>query len=399
MVGDDSFDDLRRRWQPMGGSFCSWPPDLFSLPNWLRLQAHKLPVVTIQDEYYFVDLPREWTTDERKYALIIRDPLTRRYDRKLLEWLKDQSNETLAGEVGNLVRELEIKWRFHIYIPRAVMDNIEEALSRIERGLIIRPWRPIFVKPQAIKDLRTPLSRVYTDPKAGKMFITGYEHTGLIFCPPPLIPMAFDPTMLTLADAGRVKKAVWDIVKTEITKLQDGKGPGWTPVAPGGEPEALAKVLRCRAKNFEKNLRRYDLGLALVPFRVIAHYESAIEDPERREAIYEKVIGARKNPKVRRKVKGESAVRKGHDLILFAIHRKKSLDVEDKLALFGPFKCPIHEGNECPVNCKHAAEYIKDYQKWFKDSYRRETLLREPRDTDQETLGPWDTDVSISPLF
>jgi hypothetical protein len=119
MSGDDSFDDLRRGWQPMGDVFGSWPLDRFSLPNWLRLQAHKLSVVTIQDEYYFVDLPREWTTDERKYALIIRDPLTRRYDRKLLQWLKDQSNETLAGEVGNLHQELEIKWRFRIYMPRA----------------------------------------------------------------------------------------------------------------------------------------------------------------------------------------------------------------------------------------------------------------------------------------
>jgi hypothetical protein len=353
MLGDDGFG--------------SWPPDLFGLDNWLRLQAHKLLVVTIQDEFYFADLPRKWTTPERKYALIIRDPLTHKFDRKLLEWLKDQSNESLAAEVNNLHQELEIKWHFRIYIPRVITDNIEEALSRIERGLIIRPWRPIFAKPQAIKDLRKPLSRVFIDPKAGKIFITGYEHTGLIYCPAPLIPIAFDPTMLTLADADRVKKAVWDIVKTEITKLQDGKGPGWTPVAPGGEPEALAEVLRCRPANFEKYLRWYDLHeMAILPFRVIAHYESIIEDPERREAIYENVIGARKNPKVRHKVKGESAVRKGHDLILYAIHRKKGLDVEDKLALFGPFKCPIHEGNECPADCKHAAEYIKDYQKWFK---------------------------------
>ena len=396
MSGDDNFDDLCRPRQPMGTE--SWPPYLFSLPNWLRLQAHKLSVVTIQDEYFFVDLPREWTTDERKYALIIRDPLTRRYDRKLLEWLKDQGNETLAGEVGNLQQELEIKWHFRIYLPREVTGNIEKTLSRIERGLIIRPWRPIFVKPQAIRDLRTPLSRVYIDAKAGKMFITGYEHTGLIFCPPPLIPMAFDPTMLTLADAERVKKAVWDIVKTEITKLQDGKGRGWTPVSPRGEPEELAEVLRCRPANFEKYLNWYDLHLATVPFRVIANYESVIEDPERREAIYENVIGARRNPKVRHRVKGESAVRKGYDLIHFAIHRKKSLDEEDKLLLFGLFECPIHKGNTCPGDCEYLAGFIKKYEKWFKDSYRGGTPI-EPRDTDQETPGPWDTDANLSPLF
>lgn len=90
-----------------------------------------------------------------------------------------------------------------------------------------------------------------------------------------------------------------------MKKLQDGKVPGWTPVAPGGEAEALAEFLRCRPANFEKYLRWYDLHMATVPFRVIAHYESVIEDPEKREAIFKKVIDARKYPKVRSKVKGD----------------------------------------------------------------------------------------------
>jgi hypothetical protein len=137
--------------------------------------------------------------------------------------------------------------------------------------------------------------------------------------------------------------------------------------------------------NFEKYLRWYDLHIATMPFRVIAHYESAIKDPEKRESIYENVIGAKKNPKVRHKVKGESAVRKGQDLIHFAIHRKKSLDVEDRLSLFGVFKCPIHEGNECTGDCKYSSEFMKKYQKWFKDSYRRESFIRGPRDTAQKT--------------
>lgn len=360
--------------------FGSWPPDLFGPADWPQV-----PIITIQDEFYLVDLPREWTTAERKYALIIRDTLTYRYDRKLLEWLKDQSDEILAGEVNNLHQELETKWHFRIHIPRIVLNNPEETLSRIEQGLIIRPWRPIFARPQAIKDLRKPLSSLFIDQKAGKIFITGYEHTGLIYCPPPIIPIAFDPTMLTLADADRVKKAVWKIVRAEIKKLQEGKGPGWTPVAPSGEPEALAEVLHCRPANFEKYLRWYDLHMAEVPFRVIAHYEEAIKDPERREAIYENVIGARKNPKVRRKVKGESAVRKGHDLIHIAIHRKKSLDVEDRLSLFGVFKCPIHEGNDCRRDCKYLAGFIKKYNKSFKNSYRRESFIRESWNTAQKT--------------
>ena len=125
--------------------------------------------------------------------------------------------------------------------------------------------------------------------------------------------------------------------------------------------------------------------MATVPFRVIADYESDIKDPERREEIYENVIGARKNPKVRHKVKGESAVRKGNDLIHIAIHRKKSLDIEDRLSLFGVFKCPIHEGNDCRRDCKYSAEFIKKYKKWFKDSYRRESFIWEPRDTAQKT--------------
>lgn len=355
MSGDDGFV---RPTPPLSGGLDSWPPDLFAFGNWRRLQELGLKSITIEDEYYISELPREWTAAERKYALIIRDPLTYRFDRKLLEWLKDQSNERLTEEVINLDQELGMKWSFSIDIPRVVMDNLEEALSRIEKGHIIRPWRPIFANPQAIKDLRKTFPRPVIDQKTRKIIITGYE-TGLIVCAAPLIPIAFDPTRLTLADADRVKKAVWKIVRAEIKKLQEGKGPGWSPVAPSGEPEALAEVLRCRPANFEKYLRWYDLHLATVPFRVIAYYESAIEDPERREAIYENVIGARKNPKVRRKVKGESAVRKGHDLIHIAIHRKKSLDVEDRLSLFGVFKCPIHEGNDCPRDCKYSAEFIK----------------------------------------
>lgn len=381
MSGDDGFV---RPTPPLSGGLDSWPPDLFAFGNWRRLQELGLKSITIEDEYYISELPREWTAAERKYALIIRDPLTYRFDRKLLEWLKDQSNERLTEEVINLDQELGMKWSFSIDIPRVVMDNLEEALSRIEKGHIIRPWRPIFANPQAIKDLRKTFPRPVIDQKTRKIIITGYE-TGLIVCAAPLIPIAFDPTRLTLADADRVKKAVWKIVRAEIKKLQEGKGPGWSPVAPSGEPEALAEVLRCRPANFEKYLRRYDLHLATVPFRVIAYYESAIEDPERREAIYENVIGARKNPKVRRKVKGESAVRKGHDLIHIAIHRKKSLDVEDRLSLFGVFKCPIHEGNDCPRDCKYSAEFIKKYKKWFKDSCRRESFIQEPRDTAQKT--------------
>jgi hypothetical protein len=387
MSGDDGFV---RATPPLSGGLDSWPPDLFAFGNWRRLQELGLKSITIEDEYYISELPREWTAAERKYALIIRDPLTYRFDRKLLEWLKDQSNERLTEEVINLDQELGMKWSFSIDIPRVVMDNLEEALSRIEKGHIIRPWRPIFANPQAIKDLRKTFPRLVIDPKTRKIIITGYE-TGLIVCAAPLIPIAFDPTRLTLADADRVKKAVWKIVRAEIKKLQEGKGPGWSPVAPSGEPEALAEVLRCRPANFEKYLRWYDLHLATVPFRVIAYYESAIEDPERREAIYEKVIDTRKNPKVRHKVKGESAARKGHDLILFAIHRKKSLDVEDRLSLFGVFKCPVHKDIKCSDNCEYidtceyVAGFIKKYNKWFKDSYRRESFIREPRDTAQKT--------------
>jgi hypothetical protein len=377
MLGDDGFV---RPNPPLLGGLDSWPPDLFGIDNWLRLQAHELSIITIQDEFYFADLPQEWTLAERKYALIIRDPLTTRYDRKLIAWLKDQGNEILTGEVKNLHHEMEIKWHFRIYIPKVIMDNIEEALSRIERGLITRPWRPIFVKPQVVKDLRRHPGYLIIDPKTEQGLSTGYEE-GLIHCGPPLIPIAIDPTILTLHDADKVRKAVWDIVKVEIKKLQDGKGPGWTPVAPGGEPEALAEVLRCRSASFEKYLRWYDLHMATVPFRLIDHYESVIEDPARREAIFENVVGARKNPKVRHKVKSESAVRKGHDLICIAIYREKSLDVEDKLSLFGDFKCPIHERNECPDGCAYTAKFIKRYNKWFKDSYRRESFWAEHRNT------------------
>lgn len=364
----------------------SWPPDLFALGNWRRLQELGLKSITIQDEYYISELPWEWTAAERKYALIIRDPLTHRFDRKLLEWLKDQSNERLKEEGFKLAQELEMKWSFSIYIPDVVWDNLEEALSRIERGDIIRPWRPEFAKPQAIKDLRKTFPHLLRDPKTGAIIPIGYE-VGLVVCAPPLIPIGFDPTRLTLADADRVKKAVWDIVRAEIKKLQEGKGPGWSPVAPSGEPEALAKVLRCHAANFERNLKWYDLHLAGVPFRVLADYETAIQDPERREAVFEEVMRARKPPKIREKVKTESTIKKGVALIQFAIHRKRFLDDEDKLLLLGPFKCSVHKGNNCPRDCKDFAAYLSRYRKWFKDR-RPRAIPYDPAVLDQVKFRP-----------
>lgn len=367
LLGDDGLGG------PMGPG--SWPPDLFGPDNWRRLQALGLKSITIQDEFYILELPREWTAAERKYALIIRDPLTCRYDRKLLEWLKDQSNEILAGEVNNLHHKLEIKWRFRIYIPRVVLDNVEEALSRIERGLIIRPWRPIFAKPQAVKDLRKHPGYLIIDRKTNQRISTGYED-GLILCGHPIIPIGVDPTMLTLHDADRVMKAVWDIVKSEIKKSRSENRQGWTPISPGGEPEALAEVLRCRPANFEKYLWWYDLHTEEdLAFRGIAHLESiisTIEDPERRKAIFEKV---REPTKIRKKVKGESAVKKRVALIQFAIHRKKSLDDEDKMQLTRrPFKCPVHEGiNNCPVDCEYFVKWWKGRIKQFKDFCPRET--------------------------
>lgn len=358
--------------QPMGS--WSWPPDLLSHGNWHRLQALGLKSITIQDEFYILELPREWTAAERKYALIIRDPLTHRYDKKLLEWLRDQSNERLTEEVKNLDQELEKKWSFSIDIPRVVMDNLQEALSRVERGQIIRPWRPIFAKPQAVRDLRKAFPHLIKNQKTGAIIQTGYE-TGLIFCPSPLIPIAIDPTMLTLHDADMVMKAVWNMVKPDIKKSRGENRQGWTPISPRGEPEALARVLRCRPENFEKYLQWYDLRTAGLPFRLIAYYESTIIDPKRRMEILENVIRARKNPKVRKEVESESAVKKGVSLIMFAIHREKAPSDQDKILLFGDFNCPDHKDNECSFDCKYLIDWLGRFGKQFKDSSLREVLV------------------------
>jgi hypothetical protein len=369
MLGDDGFVRLN---PPLLGGLDSWPPDLFNLDTWQRLQELNLKTVTVQDEFFLAEIPRAWTTIERKYALIIRDPLTRKFDKKLLELLRDQGNESLSGEVNRSAQELEGKWNFRIHIPRAVQENPEEALSRLEAGLIYRPWRPIFAKPQAIKDLRKQTGYLIMDQKTRTIINIGYENTGLIYCPPPLIPLAFDPTMLTHHDIDMVVKTVKSLLVAEIKKSRGVNRTDWTPVAPGGEPEELAKVLRCRPENFEKYLRWFDLHMAGIPFRLIAHYESTISDPEKREAVFEKVIVAKKTPKVRKKVKTESAVTKGHDLILFAIYRKRSVSDEDKVQLFGEYKCPDHEGNNCPVDCGYLIGWMKSFDRTFKDAYPRE---------------------------
>ena len=101
----------------------SWSPDLFAFGNWRRPQELGPKSITIENEYHISALSRKWTSTERKYALIIRDPLTYRFERRLLEWLKDQSNERLTEEPINLDQELGMKWSFSIDIPRVVMGN------------------------------------------------------------------------------------------------------------------------------------------------------------------------------------------------------------------------------------------------------------------------------------
>jgi hypothetical protein len=283
---------------------------LFGLETWQHLQELNLKTVTVQDEFRLAEVPLPWTTAEKKYALIIRDPLTRKFEKKLLELLKDRSNEDLAGEVNLLSQELAKKWHFRIYIPRPVEENPKDMLSRLEEGVVIRPWRPLFAKPQAVEDLRKHPGHLIVDRKTQEIINAGYEETGLIYCPPPLIPLAFDPTMLTLHDIDKILKAVRAILEAEIKKSRSQDRTDWTPVAPRGEPDELAKVLRCRTENFEKYLRWFDLHMAGIPFRLIAHYESTIEDQKKREAVFEKVFVAKKTPKVGKKVRTESAVKK-----------------------------------------------------------------------------------------
>jgi len=182
---------------------------------------------------------------------------------------------------------------------------------------------------------------------------------------------------LTLYDAQMVKEAVWDIVKPEIGK-HNKTIKGRNLAIPTKEPEELAAVFRCKPENFEKYLRWHDQWERGLYLRFITYVEMKVTDPKKREELFEKYAKADKKPQtitismpddlasaIERK---ENNVRKGVDIIYFAIHRKERPSKTSSTKLPPKIRksnCPNHpeiDGEtKCPLDCPYLIAYLQDF--------------------------------------
>jgi hypothetical protein len=335
---------------------------------------------------------------DRKYELMIRDPLVKNYIEKSMQWFRNCSDETLSKEVEQLKKQVKEKWNAGIHFPEPTKQGVADYWM-----LLREPYK-------AVEDARSKCTIINKISEDGltikKMIIASYKDNGLIYCPPDKIPIIIDPNILTRHDGGPVKEEVWEIVMAEIMKRKDPleglhipddlvdfmpedirekikkkktiKGRDFA--IPAKEPEALAEVFRWKPKNFEKNLRRYDQWERWPYLRFITYVEMKVTDPKEREKLFEKYAKADKKPQtitssmpedlahaIKRK---ENAVRKGVDSIYFAIYRKKRTSKTSSTKLnrnIRKLNCPNHPEiggkPQCPLDCPYLIAFLQDFEK------------------------------------
>jgi len=301
----------------------------------------------------------------RKYLLMLRDSLVQQLDEKHKQWRKNCSDETLTNEVDQFKKQVQEKWNARIHWPEPTLQGVTDY------------WTAMTPPYEAVKDMREIARRkkqliITVDPTGtvdDALRITFRDSNGSITCLPHEIPIFIDPTILTLNDEHSVKKAVWDIVKTEIGKHNKIiKSRDFA--VPAKEPEALAPILRCRQKTFDNYLRWYDQWIRGLSFRRITYVEMILKDPSKREELFKKYAEARQITVItssmpddlRRSITAkENAVRKGVDLIFFAIHRNKRFEDTPPEDITGipksgkPHKC-THDAFTCNADCLSPTE-------------------------------------------
>lgn len=258
----------------------------------------------------------------RKYLLMFRDPLVQSLDEKHKQWRKNCFDETLTNEVDQLKKQVRDKWNARLYWPETTLLGMTDF------------WVVMSPPYEAVKDMRDIARQkkqlIITD-DGDALNITLRERNGSITCPYHIIPIFIDPTILTLNDKYSVKEAVWDIVKTEIGKY-DRVVKGRKYAVPAQEPEELTPILRCRQTTFNNYLRWYDQWIRGLSFRRITYVEMTLKDPSKRAELFRKFAETRQTTVItssmpddlRRAITSkENAVRKGVDLIFFAVHRTK----------------------------------------------------------------------------
>ena len=306
---------------------------------------------------------------DRKYLLMQRDPLVDEYVKKWNQWRSNCFDETLTKETEQLAEKVRKKWNATIYWPETTKQGMSDFWFLTS---------PVYV---GVRDERESARReehllINEDGK-----ITLLKYRGLVSCNPHEIPIIIDPTILTSKDAQAVKKAVWKIVESEIGK-QNKIIRGRNFAAPAKEPEALAAVSHCKPKIFEKYLRWYDQWERELYLRCITYVEMKVTDAKNRDELFEKYAKANKKPQtitssmpndlacaIERK---ENAVRKGVDIIYFAIHRKERTSKASSTKSthnIRKLNCPNHpeiDGKpQCPLDCPYLIAYLQDFEKDF----------------------------------
>jgi hypothetical protein len=287
---------------------------------------------------------------EKKWQLIIRDPFGREYDSLLKKCLQQRPDNNIREKLYWLGEKIRRKYNCRMYIPETTIQGFST------------DWH-ISADPRiSVKDAREGGTIIISED--GQIHSYNWEIENHIYCPPHMIPILIDPTTLTLNDEKRIKQEIWDIVKKEIKKSTKSNGK-WSPRAPEGEPQELARVLRLKDYTFRKYLHWYDLKNAGLPFRLIAFvFQASSED--RRGEVLQNLIESERLPRVRQTVHGESTVRGGFDLIFEAIHRQKPPGPEAQIETQETYCCPTHNqdcGEDCP--------YLKDWFNRFNASCKR----------------------------
>ena len=282
----------------------------------------------------------------RKMQLIQRDPLGREFEDIFQKWLIDKQNFELWDKLIKIKNKIKEKYRCVIAIFEelgkwAVADRLDSAVQVGQQ-----PW-----------------------------WLPNDKKNNLIHCEPHVIPILIDPTLITLNDARRVKKEVWKIVEHELKQRPAFTRP---PCGfPADAPPELAKLLRCNGKTFEKYIRWYDLKMRGLTFRMIARIEHSFKETKEKEVTYQRELARnKKTPITGGRVKGESTVRRGFDLVYVSIHREKPPQKETDIPTQDKYNCPDH-GTGCPRSCPTLIKFKQEFDRRHPDKPLREKLVRD----------------------
>ena len=189
-------------------------------------------------------------TFERKKELIVRDPLTRKFEKQihLLVQQKGNKKKETYHETGEFFSKLQDKWN----IPIFNMDTGHWPLLDF----------PIFSRSYLTghKIVIDAIEMHQLFKEHGKFIDNVPSKTGCVYFRPHELPIIIDLSTLTLNDSKKVKNEVWDITKKALNERRRNKNKELNTQAPPDEPEELGFIYHSRDETFNKYLRWYLLA-------------------------------------------------------------------------------------------------------------------------------------------